>query len=934
MGCINPNTELFKEATKASEMWENNPSIIKWGMDKDIPMFDAMFESATGKPHESGSAIKSKDYIKLQGAIERFSDSLTSPGLLSNKIIQNVFIGKSLAQKNPIINKFYKRVSRINEFRNSHTQKLNKSYTDMISDFKLALLELTGTDTSVPELRGELSKRDLMNPMTAVQKRRVDKSIEKLDKLEADYYKAGNPVEAQTEYLRLKNFLNGKDASAKEGVAFQDLFDAIETGNTRFLEVRYTKSNKDNQLFLPADKAQYIAKIESAANNWKKIQLESKRHLENSIEVTIENVNLKFVDGGKTAKRLVDNYKEILKNLKEFDGNYVPHYILDILGSTLKISENLSKSHLSGKNRESKTQEILREALVDAEQVNTRLLNRLKYKKSGSTEEYFSRNPLMYAQKYIGQVLEFNHNTTLDNAYVKSLSDLTGVMLRNPGTKEARTAEVYKKVLNDFYSAASGKNKIMNDPTSSNIVRLLTSMQFIAKMGFSPRSALRNATQRALNYQYFGALMWRDANRAYKNDNDFQAAVKRQLTRHGLEFTEANTATHGAVDRIDRIGTGIVVGKNNKDQSMILQKHDKTGLETAVEKASTLAEASSIFTKKVENTNRQSTFNIAFYKRYNQLKNTDTFRNFESVAPNAKGGRDALERQAGNYAANITTLLHFDYAPHAKAKWTRTGVGAVMGQFQHYAMSFAQLQMKIGKDYFRANKAGDYFGPEAGRFTRLFMLYGLTEIASIASDIDFTTYLNNDTWERAKAFSQLVDADINWEEGTVEFGNNPELQSEAFYGKGAIGALSMIPLSDAVEVVNLGAAAGYWNLFADPESTAGMLLGLREYESINNKEFAGEIAGMFSVEGERLIKTMNTGWNHGLMAALRSEFGLYPGVTSLGFKTRSSRKKLLNLEKKNKYIPLNKRKRIKSRKLKGRLSSDQRRQAVASLDYL
>jgi hypothetical protein len=938
MSCINPRTELHKEAKKASDMWQKNPSIKKWGMDKDTAMFDAMFDAATGKPHEPGSALVANDYIKVQQAITDFQSSLKSPGLLSNKIIQHIFIGKSLARKNPILQRFYDRISNINEFRNSHTQSLNKNYTDMISEFKLALLELSGVNTLSEAgqfASGELSRRNILNPKAALQKKRVNKTIEKLDKLEADYYAAGNPVAAQTEFLKLQKFLLGKDAESKEGVAFQDLFDVIESGDANFLKLRYAETNTKGESFISPEKRRYIEKIINASNNWKKIQVESKRHLENSIEMTIENVGLKFGSNSKTAGRLIEKYTDILNNLKEFDGNYVPHYLLDVLGSTLKVSENLSKSHLSTKTREGKIEQVLREALTDADQINVRLLNRLKYKKSGSTEEYFSRNPLMYAQKYIGQVLEFNHNTTLDNAYARGLSDLTGVVLRNAGTREARTAEVYKKILNDMYSAANGKNKIMNDPTSNNIVRLLTSMQFISKMGFSPRSALRNLTQKALNFGYFGGLMWYDAVREIKTNKEFADGAKNQLERHGLQFIEAHQATHGALERVDRIGTGITTAKA-KDESVILSQHKKTGLEFTVEKASRIAEHSSVLTKKVENWNRKSTFNIAYYKRFKQLENSDTYRNWRSVDANAKGGKNALERKAGNYAANITRLLHFDYAPHAKAKWQRTGLGAVLGQFQHYAMSFAQLQFQMLKDYRRAQKRGDYFGVEAGRVTRMGMLYGLTEIASVVANIDFTTYLNNDTLERAGAFLQLMDMEVDWEQGSIEFGNNPEQQAEAFYGKGLVGALSMVPLADAVEIINLGAAAGYWDLFADPESTEGMLLGLREYEKINNTEFGYELGGMLSIELERFIRSMSTMHNHGLIAALRSEFGLYPGVTSLGFKTRSARKKLLRLEDNKRLKPFNKRRkgRNKPRRTKGKLSSNQRRQAITSLQGL
>ena len=40
------------------------------------------------------------------------------------------------------------------------------------------------------------------------------------------------------------------------------------------------------------------------------------------------------------------------------------------------------------------------------------------------------------------------------------------------------------------------------DPTSSNILRMITSLQFVSKLGFSLRGALKNGTQRLLNFSF------------------------------------------------------------------------------------------------------------------------------------------------------------------------------------------------------------------------------------------------------------------------------------------------------------------------------------------------------------------------------------------------------------------------------------------------
>ena len=113
-------------------------------------------------------------------------------------------------------------------------------------------------------------------------------------------------------------------------------------------------------------------------------------------------------------------------------------------------------------------------------------------------------------------------------------------------------------------------------------------------------------------------------------------------------------------------------------------------------------------------------------------------------------------------------------------------------------------------------------------------------------------------------------------------------------------------MSDLIELHNLGASAGYWKLLADEDSTMGWLAGMRKYKKIDDGEFAGEVAGMFSIEAERIIKRTIPALGHEnrtLGSILHAEFGLYPGQTAhLGIKTRSMTKKLFPKKKKMKGV--------------------------------
>ena len=925
--CVNSKTDLFKESRKAGNLWSNDKNIKAWGMDQDSGMFATMFETVTDKPFESGAGLNATDYKKMQIAIKEFSKSLSSPGALSSKIVQNVFIGKSLAKKNPLVQTFYERMQRAGEYRNSQTQDMMKNYGEMISNFKLALLEFNTVDTNTIDSQfssGEIQARNFIKPGVIKSKRDVNQAFNRLDALESSYYKKGGQSSPGKEYTAIKKYLAGGKDQTGEGKVFQDLFDYIDTGNIDSIKNRYIISDNRGRNIIDPNKTQYIKKIEEAGKSWKQIEIKARGHIIKSIELLNDNIKMKYGEDSNTTKRLVEEYSKIAKDLEKFEGNYAPHYILDIIGDNAKIADNIARIGTKGFDTEKTKANVMREAIANAENISTKLSNRLKYRRKGKQEEYFSRNPVMYAQKYIQQILQFNHSTFVDNAYAKGLTDLTAVMLKNPNSRYEKTAKTYLNIMNDMYGATTNKNRIKDDPTASNIVRLLTSLQFTAKMGFSTRGAIRNSTQRLLEFVHIGGLAQIDAMQEYRSNTEFKKLAEEQLARHGLLFTEANQATEGALGRTDMIADGIEL-KQYSDGTYSLSKTDFNLLEKGVRASTKIAETSSILTKSVENWNRKGTFKLAFHKRFKQLQKTDAYRNALEGTPEYK----ELTRKAGNYAAKLTTILHFDYSPTGKAKLMRGGVGAILGQFQHYAMSFGQLQYQMVKDYKNAVKAGDYTGPELGKIIRTMMLLQITEVASILGDINFTSYIQNDSIERLKGMFELFDED-------------PDNQKEAFYGKGAIGAVGLMPITDAVEILNLGVAAGYWNHLADPETNAGIMLGMRDYDKIDNTEFAKEIASMFSIQGERSSRAIfgDSGLlgSGGLMGMIRTELGLYPGVTAMGVKTRQTRRKLLGLQtrtEKKLSKPLFKRGGVKSRlrrrKKSGGLNKVQKDRALRSL---
>ena len=876
MACLK-GSELWRETKKVRNAWVENKTIQKWGFENDTGAFKRVFETSTGKELLAGYGINAKDIKKFQVGVEDFISNLQSPGILSNKLMRSLFVGQALSMRSPTTQGFFDSLVKANNFRNSQTHTMMSSYKNMIKNVKLAILEANEMDTTGLTSDAKMRLREL-TPTGLKRKGVVDTVFGNLNKMERAYLKElkdGSEIGVQHEMSLLHKFL--KD---KEGVIFQDLMERITQTDNSLLIQKYKDPNDPSTVI--SSKRAYINRIDSAASAWREVQDVGKTHLVQSIKNMNQIIDLKYGERSTVAEKLTEQYSEIARKLEEKEGGYVPHFVLDIMAHSMEIPLKIAKSE-SRNDRD----RILQNYISEARNINVGLTQRLK-EKGKLDEEYFSRNPMLYATEYIKQVAQFNHSTYVNLAYTKGVKKLSEVALRNAGEKEGKTAEVYSKILTDLHSRATGKTRIEDAPQADNLIRLLSSFQFISKLGFSPRGALRNATQRLLNFSYFGAIAQKDATVATMTDTNYKKAMEVELDKHGLKFLDIAQVTEGIVTASDMTNLGIDYNKG-----MFTAKESETLLNHATKKGMQAAEFTSKFTKWAENSNRRATFNVAFHQRLQQLKKTDKYSNWEGDTSSGKQKLTRLHEKAGNYAAKMTSLLHFEYSPFGKAKIFTGRVGTAIGTFQHYAFSFANLQKQMYNDFIRATKAGDYTGPEVGRIIRHGMLYTMADLVSGVFNADFSSYINNDTFSRAKDLVAFLIGD-------------EEESKKAFYGKGLVGATGIVPLSDLIELHNLGAAAGYWKLLADEDSTMGWLAGMRKYKKIDDGEFAGEVAGMFSIEAERIIKRTIPALGHEnrtLGSILHAEFGLYPGQTAhLGIKTRSMTKKLFPKKKKMKGV--------------------------------
>ena len=738
----------------------------------------------------------------------------------------------------------------------------------MISKLKIAIVSQKGESTA-DMLRGDIKATDILKPSEISKKLNARNTIRDLEKLERDHIDQlleGKQIGTANEMSSRPIF---RFLEEGEGRVFQDLMDAIQSGDT-VLKEKYRGQNKQN----------YINKVIDAASEWGNIQTQSRRHLTNGVENLKSIIKEKYPYSDKYVDKMVTEYDKVIKHLKSYEKGgsrenegYVPHYLLDIISDNVAFAEEFSKD--IGRPE---AQTLIGDFANKLERINTNLSQRLK-ERSGSANEYFSRNPMLYAAKYIEEVISFNHRTAIDKTYVKGLKDLTRAVFRDPERPESKAAKVYLDIFNEMRGTALGTEQIYKAGAGNNISRLLTSLQFTSKLGFSTTGAIRNAGQRLWNWIYWGTRRQADAWTAYNGDDVYKSAMETELNRRGLMFTDISKVTDGALNVSDLLTYGIDV-----ESGYITRRQTKNLTERWLEKANIgvgkFAEASSVLTKWAENSNRKSTFKLGFHERAKQLKSTKEFANWGTDQAIA----DRLYRKAGSYASRMTSMIHFEYSPIGKPKIFREGVGKVLGQFQHYAFSVAELQWNLVKSYGRAIKAGDYTGPELGRIVRLVSLYAITDLVGGYFNIGLSSYINNDTLNKAQDLTDLLTGD-------------EEESKRAFFGKGAVGALGLVPISDMVELHNMGAAAGYWNMLADEDSTVGWLLGMREGDADNNisrisidriasgrASFGTEALKFGSIQAHRLVtKTWPaTSSSQNLLGnVIHAELGLYPGQNNI-----------------------------------------------------
>ena len=213
-------------------------------------------------------------------------------------------------------------------------------------------------------------------------------------------------------------------------------------------------------------------------------------------------------------------------------------------------------------------------------------------------------------------------------------------------------------------------------------------------------------------------------------------------------------------------------------------------------------------------------------------------------------------------ANNIVNMLHFDYAMTAKSKALSTKVGSVLGQFQHYGISYFNLQRNIIRRGKEDIFTGNWNGADAYRMYRLGTLHlAVYGLFAPLLNIDLTNLVQNDTIERIKSYHDVVLGD-------------EETKKRAFFGKGPIiGTFGGPFISD---MINLGSLAGIQGF--EEDDFLSYLLPMQDDLDPGSAEWKRKLLSTLNTQAARAVYSTYPKWREGtnLGVLMQSELGLFP----------------------------------------------------------
>jgi hypothetical protein len=220
-------------------------------------------------------------------------------------------------------------------------------------------------------------------------------------------------------------------------------------------------------------------------------------------------------------------------------------------------------------------------------------------------------------------------------------------------------------------------------------------------------------------------------------------------------------------------------------------------------------------------------------------------------------------------AYNVVGDVHFEYGKVFKPKVIQEGVGAILGQFQHYRASLANLQYETFKRGWRDIKTLDFNAKGAREAYRMATTYAIINALSVYSGFGIGNILSNDNWEWIKGKWGFLTAERDADGNLTEEGMKQAQQ--ATYGVGSWG-----DMGPAVgTLIELGEIMHWWTV--DMDSYLPLLENdPRRFKTLEDDDYNYKLLRLANIQLARLAHHSGPAlMNQNVWKAIMTETGLY-----------------------------------------------------------
>ena len=872
------------EFGKMYEKFVNDKNVSKVIKDPDEAFYNLIY-SEFKRPFETMQFSKELSKGDLRGFQSRLDRLVKAAedGTLGGKFASLMYTPEAFARKDPKISQLLDRYITVSSYYKGNTVNHSKWQTDMLNSLKKEMkaeglmnnsLSETGRKITRKDAQAKLDKIENEIQKTIVKIKQGDKESEsRLNELMKDEANLFAESELQV-YAQFVGYIEGAlpklidsklEASRKKRRDAKKLHPNDKTKWPKVLKWDIASQRpKDKPFLTDADYNKILDKDGNKISPYMSKALKQYVNLTDDLYWTLNRGVDKYIDTvmhgqtGRTAEQLTDmraNLKE--KLMPENKKGYFPHFTRDLSidfmdGLMAKLDDMVLSSNKYIKKNISITEAI--------DNINGYITGHTKSQMSDIDAQSYSHNLPAVLSQYAQNVNRFNYINSVNEATSKVLNSMENMY--KLGKDSSGYGDEVVNFINDLHRSATGHDSIKN-PALNNMMRTILGFEFISKIGFNPRSAIRNVSQSMLNLVQFTPLEIKEY-RDFITDPDLKLDVDKVMQKRGLLFKDTTPELQEVLSTNPSLASSV----RYNESSGKLEFVEVSKLAKASGAVANIAGKAGFMMARVENYNRKLTFGIAYSKMFNELDNFN-FRNMikSEMGPKATNKQidaEVVSRKnylSEKYATNMTVALHFDYNAFSKAKGIRTKTGMVVGQFQHYAFKFFERNMEYlgkAKNDFMAR---DFTGHNLWRATRLGLAYFAAPVlATSLTGLEFGNILEHDSSEKIKKLA-------------IGFFGDEDQAEKAFYGKGPIiGSIGFPVYSD---IVNLGMMFDVINM--DDDSMLTYLAGLKDSNEKYDDDGLYRAIQMLNPAVSRAIyrhlpqiQRGNLGW------AATSELGLYP----------------------------------------------------------